>query len=130
MIKGILLTSSFSHSVGILARHMTPERVLARVGEEAILSCEVYGYFSEVPNITWRTSNQEPINTDHPYFPFVNISTSEGDRFIQDGGSDFVPSRISTMRLSINDSDFFRVFLCDIGPEEEFFQINEADPGM
>ena len=109
---------------------MTPERVLARVGEEAILSCEVYGYFSEVPVITWRTSNQEPINTDHPYFPFVNINTNEGDRFIQNGGSDFVPSRISTMRIFINDSDFFRVFLCDIGPEEEFFQIAEADPGI
>ena len=94
-----------SHNAGILARH---ERVLARVGEEVILSCEVYGYFSEVPVIIWRTSDQELINTDHPYFPFVNISTSEGDRFIQNGGSDFVPSKISTMRILINDSDFFR----------------------
>ena len=103
--------------------------MLARVGEEAILSCEVYGYFSEVPDIIWKTSDQEPINTDHPYFPFVNISTSEGDRFIQNGGSDFVPSRISTMRILINDSDFFQVFLCDIGLEELLFQIAEADPG-
>ena len=115
-----------SHNAGILARH---ERVLTRVGEEVILSCEVYGYFSEVPDIIWRTSDQEPINTDHPYFPFVNISTSEGDRLIQDGGSGSVPSKISTMRILINDSNFFQMFLCDIGLEEVFFQIAESDPG-
>ena len=110
---------------GILERS-TSGTVNARLNEEVALSCEMYGYFDvNLPEITWHYGDDTgPVDLNSTLYDIINISTSDGDRFIQNGGSTPRPSVISTLRIVIRDSSAFGVYSCQIESASSFFQLN------
>ena len=83
--------------------------VMANVLDTVTLSCEMFGYFPEdLPEFEWRIGN---VDIDSTY-PLYNISTSRGTRLIQNGGSDSIPSVISTLRIFIADESVFGSYIC------------------
>ncbi len=72
------------------------------------LSCELFGYLpSSNPEIVWTIDNQMlPDNS------IYNITTMDGNRFVQNGGPFPIPSIISQLSFVANSSFTGRVFTC------------------
>lgn len=103
---------------------MTPLVTEAEFNSEVTLSCEIYGYFApELPEIVWIRS-EDVIGPDNQN-SYYSISTREGNRFIQNGGSEFRASVISTLSFTFRDNSTYGIYFCQIGDKEKIFQVVE-----
>ncbi len=66
--------------------------------DSAVLRCFLYGYFPPMTplSITWRVGNNE-LSNDLVY----TITSEQGDRFIQNGGTSPIPSVTSTLTVNL-----------------------------
>ncbi len=75
------------------------ETIQVTAGDDsAVLRCILYGYFPTMTSlsITWRVGNNE-LSNDLVY----TITSEQGDRFIQNGGTSPIPSVTSTLTVNL-----------------------------
>ena len=78
-------------------------------GESVTLSCEIYGYLSSSPDMTWTLANTNTVlSNDSTY----TITTRDGNRLIQNGGLFPSPSFISDLTFSYNTSQPIQIYTC------------------
>ena len=85
-----------------------PTMKSAKLGDNVTFSCEIFGYFGEViPDIGWTPPFGDPDPND--------ITITNGNNSIQNGGAEPRDSIISTLSLFISDSSFSGPYVCNQG---------------
>ena len=86
-----------------------PTMKSAKLGDNVTFSCEVFGYFEEaIPDIGWTTPFDGGPDPD-------DITITNGNNSIQNGGAEPRDSIISTLSLFISDRDFSGPYVCNQG---------------
>ena len=100
-------------------------------GESVTLSCEIDGYLSSSPDITWTLVNPDTVlSNDSTY----TITTRDGNRLIQNGGLFPIPSFISDLTFTHNTSQPIQIYTCAFLTTQKIFTLTLTDatamPGM
>ena len=100
---------------GAITEALNSTPVVTTINSSVTLSCEIYGYLprGSQPQITWRMGAMA-ISPSNPWPPY-SISTSDGSRQIQNGGSTPRPSLVSSLTIDVMDESVAGVYLCS-GP--------------
>ena len=86
-----------------------PRTVRAAMLEEVSLTCELYGYLESSDTvIIWTIENVEIGDSN----PLYHVDTVNGNNSIQNGGAISLPSIISVLTISANDSSMFTTYVC------------------
>ena len=89
-------------------------------GESVTLSCEIYGYLSSSPDITWTLVNPDTLlSSDSTY----TIITRDGNRMIQNGGLFPSPSFISDLTFTHNTSQEIQIYTCAFLTTQKIFTL-------
>ena len=105
--------------------------VVATTNSTVTLSCEIFGYLprDSQPQITWRTRIGGPgtqVSSDNPLY---TISTSDGSRQIQNGGSTPRPSLVSSLTIDVIDESVAGEYVCS-GPSSFQTIVLNVQGGM
>ena len=93
-------------------------------GEIVTLSCEIYGYLSSSPDITWTLVNPDSVlSSDSTY----TITTRDGNRLIQIGGLLPSPSFISDLTFTHNTSQSIQIYTCAFLTTQKIFTLTLTD---
>ena len=93
-------------------------------GESITLSCEVYGYTSSSPYITWSLVGTDTILGNDCIF---TITTRNGNRLIQNGGLFPSPSFISDLTFSYNTFQSIQNYTCAFMTMQKIFTLIPTD---
>ena len=87
------------------------DSVTAQTNSSVTVSCEIYGYLPDgsEPQIFWRKLDGAAIYSDTPLY---TISSSNGSKQIQNGGSTPSPSFISSLTIDVVDETLAGTYLC------------------
>ena len=110
--------------------------VITTTNSSVTLSCEIFGYLprGSQPQITWRTwmggpgTSSMPVSSDNPLY---TISTSDGSRQIQNGGSTPRPSLVSSLTIDVLDESVAGEYYVCSGPSSfQTIVLNIQQGGM
>ena len=88
-------------------------------GESVTLSCEIYGYLSSSPDITWTLNPDIVLSNDSTY----TITTRDGNRLIQNGELFPSPSFISDLTFTHNTSQLIQIYTCAFLTTRKMFTL-------
>ena len=88
-----------------------PSTVRAALLEEVSLTCELYGYLESSDTvIIWTIENVEIGDSNSLY----RVDTMNGNNSIQNGGAISLPSIVSVLTISANDSSRLTTYVCKV----------------
>ena len=98
---------------GAVTEALNSTPVVTTTNSSVTLSCEIFGYLlrDSQPHITWRIDGVMIL----PSHPSYSISTSDGSRQIQNGGSTPRPSLVSSLTIDVTDKSVAGIYVC-LGP--------------
>ena len=111
---------------------LTISPVVTATNSSVTLSCEIFGYLprGSQPQITWRTQMGGPgmpIPSDNPPY---RISTSDGSRQIQNGGSSPRPSLVSSLTIDVMDESVAGEYVCSAPSSVQTIVLNVQQGGV
>ena len=106
--------------------------VITTTNSSVTLSCEIFGYLprGSQPQITWRTRMGGPgiqVSSDNPLY---TISTSDGSRQIQNGGSTPRPSLVSSLTIDVIDESVAGEYVCSSPSSFQTIVLNVQGGGI
>ena len=114
---------------------LTNTVVVTTTNSSVTLSCEIFGYLprGSQPQITWRTrmggpgTSSIPISSSNPLY---TISTSDGSRQIQNGGSTPRPSLVSSLTIDVLDESVAGEYVCSGPSSVQTIVLNVQQGGV
>ena len=93
-------------------------------GESVTLSCEIYGYLSSSPDITWTLANSDTVlSSDSTY----TITTRDDNRLIQNGELFPSSSFIRDLTFTHNTSQVNQIYTCAFLTTQKIFTLTLTD---